>query len=46
LTGGKFGPEASVIAVAVCATAAVVILVLAVRRGQWRPLHLSINDRG
>ncbi len=46
LTGGKFGPEASVVAVAVCATAALVILILAVRRGQWRPLHLSINDRG
>jgi len=46
LSGGKFGPEASVVAVAVCATAALVILVLAVRRGEWRPLHLSINDRG
>jgi len=46
LTGGKFGPEASVVAVAVCAMAALVILTLAARRGQWRPLHLSINDRG
>jgi membrane protease YdiL (CAAX protease family) len=46
LTGGPFGPEASVIAVAVCATAALVILGLAIRSGQWRPLRLSINDRG
>jgi membrane protease YdiL (CAAX protease family) len=46
LSGGKFGPEASVVAVAVCATAALVILILALRRGQWRPLHLSLNDRG
>jgi membrane protease YdiL (CAAX protease family) len=45
LTGGKFGPEASVVAVAVCATAALVILVIAVRRGEWRGLRLAINDR-
>jgi len=46
LTGGKFGPEASVVAVAVCATAAAVMLVVAARRGQWRPFHVSITDRG
>jgi membrane protease YdiL (CAAX protease family) len=46
LSGGKFGPEASVVAVGVCATAALAILVLAVRRGQWRPLHFRISDRG
>ncbi|HTT99803.1 MAG TPA: CPBP family intramembrane glutamic endopeptidase [Rhizomicrobium sp.] len=46
LSGGKFGPEASIVAVAVCAAAATVILALAIRNGQWRPLHLSINDRG
>jgi hypothetical protein len=46
LTGGKFGPEASVVAVAVCATAALVILGIAIRRGEWRSLRLSINDRG
>jgi hypothetical protein len=45
LTGGKFGPEASVVAVAVCATAALVILVIAIRRGEWKGLRLSINDR-
>lgn len=35
LTGGKFGPEASVIAIAVCLTAAVVLLILTVRNGRW-----------
>ncbi len=45
LTGGTFGPEASVVAVAVCAAAALVILVIAVRRGEWIGLRLSINDR-
>lgn len=46
LTGGKFGPEASVVAVAICAAAAAVILVIAVRRGEWKTLHLAINDHG
>jgi hypothetical protein len=46
LTGGGFGPEASIVAVVVCAAAALVILGLAIRRGEWRPLRLSINDRG
>jgi membrane protease YdiL (CAAX protease family) len=46
LSGGKFGPEASVVAVAVCATAALVMLVVAARQGQWRPFHVSITDRG
>lgn len=46
LTGGRFGPEASVVAVAVCAAAALVIGIVAVRRGEWRGLRLAINDRG
>lgn len=45
LTGGKFGPEASLVAVAVCATAALVIGMVAVRRGEWRGLRLAVNDR-
>jgi membrane protease YdiL (CAAX protease family) len=36
-TGGEFGPEASVIAVLVCSAVTLVVLVLAVRRGQVRP---------
>jgi membrane protease YdiL (CAAX protease family) len=46
LTGGKFGPEASVVAVAVCAATAFAMLVVAIRRSQWRPFHVSITDRG
>src|SRR5581483_7760086 len=42
LSGGAFGPEASVAAVGVCLVAAVVMLVLAARRGEWRPLRLRI----
>ncbi len=35
LTGGNFGPEASVIAIAVCLAAGIVLLVLTARRGGW-----------
>lgn len=40
LTGGKFGPEASVIAIAVCLAVAVVLLVLTARAGRWIPMRL------
>ena len=43
LTGGIFGPEASVPAVAVCLTAALALLVLTVRRGQWQPVRLRLH---
>lgn len=39
LTGGRFGPEASVVAIAVCLAAAVVLLVLAIRNGCWIPMR-------
>ena len=45
LTGGAFGPEASVVAVAICGAAALAILALALRRGEWKPLRLAIYDR-
>jgi uncharacterized protein len=45
LTGGAFGPEASVVAVAICGTAALVILAVALRRAEWKALRLTINDR-
>lgn len=45
LTGGAFGPEASVVAVAICGAAALAILALALRRGEWKPLRLAISDR-
>jgi uncharacterized protein len=45
LTGGQFGPEASVIALALCLAAAVVIGVLTVRRGRWRPRGAAAASR-
>jgi membrane protease YdiL (CAAX protease family) len=45
LTGGTFGPEASVVAVAVCAAAAAAILIIAVRRGEWWGLRFAINAK-
>lgn len=39
LTGGRFGPEASLIAIAVCLAVAVVLLALAIREGHWLALR-------
>ncbi len=36
LTGGSFGPEASIVAVAVCLVAAAMLGIYSVRRGHWR----------
>lgn len=41
-TGGDFGPEASVIAVAVCLAASVVLLVVTIRRRHWVPLSFNM----
>jgi membrane protease YdiL (CAAX protease family) len=38
ITGGAFGPEASVVAVTICTIAALAMLVIAARRGEWKPL--------
>lgn len=38
LTGGKFGPEASIIATLLCLAVAAVLLVLAVRGRRWQPM--------
>lgn len=38
LTGGPFGPEASIIAVAVCLAAALPLIALVVGTGRWLPL--------
>lgn len=46
LTGGVFGPEASVVAVGVCLTAAIVMLVLAAQRGEWKPLRFRFRTAG
>lgn len=40
LTGGKFGPEASVMAIAACLAVAVLLLLLTVRVGRWTPMRL------
>lgn len=39
LTGARFGPEASIVAVAVCLAAATVFIALAIRNGRWKPLR-------
>jgi membrane protease YdiL (CAAX protease family) len=39
LTGGSFGPEASLVAVLACLAVAIVLLGLAARNGRWRPLQ-------
>jgi hypothetical protein len=36
ITGGAFGPEASLVAVAICLCAGAVFLVAAIRAGRWR----------
>ncbi len=43
LTGGVFGPEASIEAVALCLIAAIIILTLAIRRGHWKPLSRGMD---
>jgi membrane protease YdiL (CAAX protease family) len=39
LTGGEFGPEASVVAVIICTSLAALFVVLAIRAGKWRGLR-------
>jgi hypothetical protein len=49
LTGGNFGPEASVIAIAVCLAAGIALLLLTVRRGGWMSLQssrIATDERG
>jgi membrane protease YdiL (CAAX protease family) len=43
LTGGVFGPEASIVTVVVCGLTAGVIAVVVVRRGGWRPRRFSMS---
>jgi membrane protease YdiL (CAAX protease family) len=39
LTGGKFGPEASLIAIAVCFTAALMLIAVTAKTGRWKPMQ-------
>jgi len=43
LTGGSFGPEASVVAIGVSACVALVFAVLIIRGGGWRPLSFRLS---
>ena len=43
ITGGAFGPEASLPAVCVCVIAAIVMLVLAIQRGEWKGLRFRFR---
>jgi len=43
LSGGRFGPEASIVAVAVTLAAAVVLIVMTVRRGLWIPARARMR---
>lgn len=44
LTGGSFGPEASLPAVTIALVAAIVILVLAAQRGNWKPVRFRLRS--
>ena len=46
LTGGQFGPEASLVAVAVSLAISFVMLVMTVRRGRWKPMRLRLRSAG
>jgi membrane protease YdiL (CAAX protease family) len=43
LTGGEFGPEASVVAVAMCVVLALVMIAITIRRGNWKPMRFRLK---
>jgi uncharacterized protein len=43
LTGGAFGPEASWVTMAVCSVLTVIFIIVAARRGQWKPLQFHVR---
>ncbi|MGH6872387.1 MAG: lysostaphin resistance A-like protein [Rhizomicrobium sp.] len=45
MTGGSFGPEASIPAIVVCTTAGLILLALAIRKGEWKPLQFRPRTR-
>ncbi|HKD22031.1 MAG TPA: CPBP family intramembrane glutamic endopeptidase [Rhizomicrobium sp.] len=46
LTGGQFGPEASIAAVGIGFVVTAVMLVLAAQRGQWKPMRVRLRSPG
>jgi uncharacterized protein len=42
ITGGDFGPEASIVALCVCVSLGLVFVVLAIRSGRWRGLRFRV----
>ncbi|HLY58589.1 MAG TPA: CPBP family intramembrane glutamic endopeptidase, partial [Stellaceae bacterium] len=46
LTGGAFGPEASLVTLAVCLATSLILLLAIVRHGQWRGVRLSLRHPG
>ncbi|MBC6982162.1 CPBP family intramembrane glutamic endopeptidase [Caulobacter sp. 17J80-11] len=47
ITGGAFGPEASLVALTICLAAGLVFVVAAIRAGQWRKARFRlVLDRG
>jgi membrane protease YdiL (CAAX protease family) len=42
ITGGAFGPEASIVALCVCGSLGVVFVVLAIRSGRWQGLRFRL----
>ncbi|HUO91626.1 MAG TPA: type II CAAX endopeptidase family protein [Rhizomicrobium sp.] len=46
LTGGQFGPEASIVAVSISFVASLVMLVLAAQRGHWKPVRFRLRGAG
>lgn len=43
LTGGAFGPEASIVAVALCFVVALVMIGATIRRGHWNPMVFRLR---
>ena len=46
MTGGAFGPEASIVAMIVCTAAGLIMLGLAIRKGEWKPMHFRLRTAG
>lgn len=42
ITGGSFGPEASLVAVAVCLALSLIFAIITIRSGRWKPLSFRL----